>query len=102
LVDWERDVANTSGPPCWNAVFELLRGLTKPLAETVFGFADQVSSIPSRAERGETSFSINLTFPVPPQFDQLPGEIKRAWKAGAPIWESHPILTALTLRSIFR
>jgi hypothetical protein len=102
LMDWERDVADTAGPPCWSNVFTLLRGLTTPLADTVFKFADDMASIPARAERGETAFNLDLSFPVPRQLQRLPFEIKKAWTAGAPIWESHPILTMLTLQSLFK
>jgi len=84
LVKWEREVANVSGPPQWNNVFALMRGLTRPLAETIFHFADEEASIPSRAAEGETSFSLRFTFPVPPQMQDLVRELPRAWKAGAP------------------
>jgi hypothetical protein len=102
LVKWEREVASVSGPPQWNSVFALMHGLTQPLAETIFHFADEEASIPSRAAEGETSFSLRFTFPVPPQMNALKSELPKAWKAGAPFWEKHPVLTAWAFMSLFK
>jgi hypothetical protein len=102
LVEWEREVANVSGPRQWDNVFALMRGLTRPLAETMFHFADEMASIPSRAENGETSFDLHFTFPAPPQLKELAVELPKAWKAGAPFWEKHPVLTAWAVMSLFK
>jgi len=97
LVEWERDAQKTGGPVHWNKVFSLLRGSTRPLADTVFRLVDVMASVPERLRQGETRFDLRMIFPAPPQLVALEKELPRAWKAGASFWEKHPILAGLAL-----
>lgn len=100
LVAWEHDVAGHSPPAHWHCVISLLRGMTEPLVHCLFQQADGIAALPSWVRAGETHIDLNIRVPNLPQFALLADELPRAWKAGTPVYERHPILSALFLGAL--
>lgn len=100
LAAWEQDVAAHQPPAHWRRVMTLLRGMTRPLAQSLFQQAEGIAGLAARVRAGETNVDPRVNVPSLPQLALLAEELPRAWEAGAPFHERHPILTALFLRAL--
>ncbi len=76
---------------------QLLRGMTLPVAQTLFQIVDGITGVAPRVQAGETNLDLTIQVPSMPRLVLLRQEINRASRASLPFHIRHLILAAIGL-----
>jgi hypothetical protein len=106
LVAWENTVATTWTAAHWQRPFSILHGGTVPIFNAAKKLLCEIQAIPERGRNGETHVSISVDIIPTPEWDELPGAVKQAFRTGGSFIERHPIISGIIagqlLSKIFR